>query len=245
MKILSFNAGYFLGYDGSRKDYLCNPLKGLVGTRQKYEKKRISKFQSILEEHDIVVILAQEVDQGSMRSRINGQIELLNSSNDDNYSMNSQVKYSGLLGSLPLLGGLSNGILYKKGVIENHYLQDGKKSLVQILNLDDIRILSVHLARLSSEMRMKQLEEINEIIPDEEDFLVAGDFNFHQGEKEITEACDILDCEAITAGATFPSSNPDKTLDLGLISRGIEAQIKVLDKQISDHRPILIELPDY
>lgn len=50
MKVLSFNTGYFLDYDGTYRDYIKRPWKSVLGTEKEME--NLQKFLRFVEKED-------------------------------------------------------------------------------------------------------------------------------------------------------------------------------------------------
>ncbi|MFB6114770.1 MAG: hypothetical protein ABEK04_00630, partial [Candidatus Nanohalobium sp.] len=135
---------------------------------------------------------------------------------------------------------MSNAILCKEGDVENHYLESGRKSLVQELRLDGYSVFSVHLSRFLRNVREEQLKELSDLSSGRDRFAVIGDFNFHRGhESEKAEA--ILDAEKSSPGKTFPTGDLRKSLDMAY-SSGLDVECRSLDSNVSDHRPIIIDI---
>lgn len=158
--------------------------------------------------------------------------------------MNAEAadKYSGLLRKTPFLRYMSNAVLHGNGEVENHYLKHGNKALVQELKLEDLRIFSVHLSVISPKMRQMQLEEISEITSQREKFVLAGDFNFLKGQSEIDDTVSLSEWWLSSPGETFPAKNPTKSLDMAFHSENISINTRKLDANLSDHRPIVLEI---
>lgn len=240
MRFISLNAGYFLGYNGTLEDYLRHPLRAFLGDSV-VQSRRSERFNRLLEQTDPYAVFMQEVDQGSIRGSEDTAPEHLATQSSEDLEAFSSTKYTGLVGSLPFTGYMSNAVLYSEGKLKNHYLSVGMKSLVQELALDDFSVFSVHLARFGSSTRMEQIREIKEILADRDEFVLLGDFNFHNP-TEREKASKILDTAPVSGGETFPAESPEKTLDLAFCSEGLEIEVEVLEKIISDHRPLIVEV---
>jgi len=240
MKILSLNAGYFLGYDGTLSDYIRHPLRGFLGDSA-IQSRRVNRFTRLVKEIEPDTVLLQEVDQGSIRSTRVSRPEEVSRQLSDGFEAFAATKYCGWVNSLPFLGKMSNAIVYREGKLKNHYLETGRKSLVQEISLEGYSIFSVHLARFGSAVRHNQIKELEKIVHERDEYVVAGDFNFHN-KGEAQQASDVLKAEASTDGETFPVKNPRKTLDMAFSSKGLDVDLEVLDRKISDHRPLVIDV---
>lgn len=236
MKILSLNAGYFLGYDGYARNYIRHPLRGVFG-QKKVQEESVGEFSDILENEDPRAVLLQEIDTGSIRTIKEALPQNISKMNSD-----AANKYSGLFSKTPFLRHMSNAVLHTNGEVENQYLKHGNKALVQELRLKDLSIFSVHLSVLSPKIRQKQLKEISDITSERQKFVLAGDFNFLKGQSEIDNAVSSTNWQLSCPGETFPAKNPTKPLDMAFHSENISINTRTLDANLSDHRPIIIEI---
>lgn len=239
MKLLSLNAGYFLGFDGTLRDYVRHPLRTVIGSSVE-SSLSAEKFNMLVDDVDPEAVLLQEIDQGSIRSSSTSVPSSLENQLSEEFRAHPHTKYGGLVGNLPFTSKMSNSILTKNGNVENHFLDNGTKNLVQELSLNGVSIFSVHLSRFGGRVRKNQIKEIAEITERRDSYIVAGDFNFMK-DSEITHAEDALG-QKISPGKTFPAKNPSKALDMAFKSGNISVEAKSLDKSISDHRPIVIEI---
>jgi endonuclease/exonuclease/phosphatase family metal-dependent hydrolase len=241
VKILSFNTGYFLDYDGTHSDYLKRPWKGLLGSKK--EMANLDKFCELVDSVDPDAVLTQEVDGGSMRSSLKGQQNYLYEKLDT-FDSAFHSKYRGkLFPRLPMLRFMGNSVFFRNGQIENHELSIGRKNLVQELKVDDISIFSLHLSTFGGWVRRRQVEEIHKLAQGRDDYVLAGDLNFHKGRREINYLEKLLGQKVHSPGETFPAKNPNRKLDLVTASEGLEVKnIQRLQKTFSDHRPILFEI---
>ena len=240
MKILSLNAGYFLGYDGTLRDYLMHPLRGVKGDNM-VQNRRTEKFTHLVEDTDPDAVLLQEVDQGSVRGCRASEPDKIVDQLSGSFEAFTATKYSGWMKKTPFTSKMSNAVLYREGKMKNHYLGMGTKSLVQELAFEDFSVFSVHLSRFGSALRSKQIHEIRKLADERDEYVVAGDFNFHNS-GEMENAAEILDAESFSDGETFPVVRPRKALDMAFRSEGLKVEADVLDKRISDHRPIMLEI---
>lgn len=254
MKILSCNAGYLLDYDGSLREYALKPHRGLLGSDAAEERATERLADVIAEEHPDVVCLL-EVDQGSMRTITEGQVTRLAEMLTDrglDYHARADAKYGdgNVLGQLPVLSHLSNGLLVSDdldAVIEAHYLDTGPKRLVTEVRLGALSIFGVHLA-MSGRGRRKQLDEIAAIVAERERVVVCGDFNAYDGLDAVQDALQETGLVLHNPGETVPKRPLDslvsetRTLDFFLASPEVAvSRCDVVDVQISDHRPVVME----
>jgi len=254
VKILSCNAGYLLDYDGSLREYALRPHRGLLGDDAAEERATERLADVIAEEHPDVVCLL-EVDQGSMRTMTEGQVTRLAEMLTERglaYHARADAKYGdgNVLGQLPLLSHLSNGLLVSDDLdatIEAHYLDTGPKRLVTEVRLGDLSIFGVHLA-MSGRGRRKQLDEIAAIVAERDRVVVCGDFNAYDGLDAVQDALKDTGLVLHNPGETVPKRPLDslvsetRTLDFFLASPEIAvSRCDVIDVQVSDHRPVVLE----
>ena len=241
MKLLSFNTGYFLDYDGTHSNYAKNPWKGLIGSKN--EKDNLDQFCDLINSVEPDAVLTQEVDGGSARSRLNGQHNYLNEKLDS-FKSAFHNKYRGnIFPKLPMLRFMGNSVFFKEGNVTKHNLSVGRKNLVQELKIGDISVFSLHLSTFGGWVRKRQLEEIHNIAKDRDHYVIAGDLNFHKGRKEINYLESLLGQEVHSPGKTFPAKKPNRKLDLVTASEGLKVNnISLLGETFSDHRPIKFEI---
>lgn len=157
MKVLSFNTGYFLGYSGKYREYLTKPHVSLIGRGN--EQDYLDDFVTLVESEEPDIILNQEIDGGSFRSRSSNQASAIRKKLSDNFDLTYGKKYRGqVFPRFPVLRFMGNSLIHKKGNVENHYLDSGRKGLVQELKLKNTSVFSVHLATFGKRTRKKQIE---------------------------------------------------------------------------------------
>lgn len=252
MKLLSCNAGYLLDYEGAYHEYVLRPHRGLIGSKRA-EENAISRLVEVITEEQPDVVGLVEVDQGSLRTRTDGQVADLAyrlGQQGLNYYPYAATKYGdgGVIPSLPMLQHLANGVLangeYGTGT---HYLQTGPKRLVIEVSTPEVDIFSAHLA-MSGRARRNQLDELAELVTERENPVVAGDFNTYNGLDEVREAFDGTGLTVYNPGETVPPRPLDtvvtdtRTLDFFIApSEMTVSRCEALDVQVSDHRPIVME----
>ncbi|MFB6115093.1 MAG: hypothetical protein ABEK04_02285, partial [Candidatus Nanohalobium sp.] len=96
MKILSLNAGYFLGYDGTMSDYIRHPLRAVKGDKFLTSQK-VQGFSQLVESERPDAVLMQEVDQGSIRTFRSAEPGVFSSRLSGSFESFAATKYSGLL----------------------------------------------------------------------------------------------------------------------------------------------------
>jgi endonuclease/exonuclease/phosphatase family metal-dependent hydrolase len=257
VKVLSCNAGYLLDYDGSLSGYALRPHRAMVGSPEAEERATERLVDVIADERPDVVCLL-EVDQGSVRTRTDGQVRHIADRLADrglDYRARADTKYGteNVLGQLPVLSNLSNGMLVcadLEATVERHYLDTGPKRLVTEGRVGDLSVFGVHLA-MSGRGRRRQLAEVAALVADRERVVVCGDFNAYDGLDEVRSALETVGLVLHNPGETVPERPLDslvtdtRTLDLFLTSPDIEVtRCAVIPVQVSDHRPVVLGFED-
>lgn len=237
MEILSFNAGYFLGYTGTVTDYLTHPWNAVVGAAD--EQQRLDECRDLIQDIAPDAVLLQEVDTGSLRTGTDGQVQYLCDRCPDGYDAYASTKYANrVLARMPLLQHMANGLLYRQGTVQEHYLDSGIKSLVHELQVDGMSMFSVHNARFGAWARRRQLRELAAIIDDRDRPIVIGDFNAFTGMDETNVLTERAGLQVASPGDTFPSCDPSYPLDFAAYAPDLSVECRRLDQTISDHMPI-------
>jgi endonuclease/exonuclease/phosphatase family metal-dependent hydrolase len=256
MKVLSCNAGYLLDYDGSLSGYVLRPHRAVVGS-ERAERRALDRLVDVIADEQPDVVSLVEVDQGSLRTATDGQVAAIAAACRERgleYRAHADSKYGeeGVLATLPVLEELSNGLLLRDShEAHTHYIETGPKRLVNEVELaPGLSLFVVHVAMRGS-TRRQQLEEIHGLVSDRDSAVVCGDFNAYDGLDELevlTEAGMTLH----NPGETVPKRPFDfvvtetRTLDLFLTTPDIAvSRCDVIDVQISDHRPVVLELSDW
>lgn len=242
MKVLSFNTGYFLGYEGSYLDYLKRPWMSVLGSGEEYN--NLDRLVDLVNSEDPDFILLQEVDGGSIRTSTNGQHRYLQEKLPKKYKCEFHTKYRGLLyPKLPIFRLMGNAVFYTDGEVVNHSLSTGRKNLVQEIKLDNLSIFSLHFSTVGGWIRNKQLKKIKNIAEKSKNYVLSGDLNFHKGKKERQSLEESLSNRVRSPGKTFPSENPSKKLDLVASSDRMKIKkLQDLGDRFSDHRAMTFEL---
>ncbi|ADD04594.1 endonuclease/exonuclease/phosphatase [Natrialba magadii ATCC 43099] len=259
MKILSCNAGYLLGYENVLGGYVPPPIGATLGDTIT-ERQAFRRLVSLIERERPDVVSLLEVDRGSHRTITDGQFQTLRDSLQRRglaYDGDVANKYgdSGLVQSLPFFGQLGNAVLSRANrnrTIVPHYLSAGRKRLVLEVELAaDVVLFMVHLS-LGTRSRGRQLAELATLIRDRaggREVVVTGDFNTFAATDELHEFTDQAALELQVPGETVPARPFDdwlvgsRSLDLFCCSPSLDVgRCDVLDVQLSDHRPIVLEL---
>lgn len=255
MKLLTCNAGYLLGYENVLGGYVPPPVTSLVGNAA-VEQAALEQLVQVIEREQPDVVALQEVDQGSHRTRTDGQLQAIQerlTARGLSYGGEAVTKYGDepVVAGLPFYRDLGNAVLTRSArPTRQHFLSTGRKRLVLETELAGARLFTVHLS-LRAGTRAAQLEELAEIVTDSDDgrpVIVAGDFNAFGGPVELADFTEATGLECRSPGPTVPERPFDelfvdsRQLDLVCCSPSLTVdRCSVLDEQISDHRPIVLE----
>lgn len=105
-------------------------------------------------------------------------------------------------------------------------------------------IFMVHLGLLSSSLRQRQMNELTEILKEcDRPYIVCGDFNIYKGLSEVNYFIKRNGLKLVGSGATFPSINPRRRIDLIMVRDSIRIKAAgVYHVLFSDHLPIWVEI---
>lgn len=263
MKVLSANAGYLLGYQTVAGGYVPSPTGALFGDAR-LERQKLAQVASLVERERPDVVSLLEVDRGSHRTATDGQVQRLLDTLEA-----SGAEYAGTVAnkygegrlheSLPFFGNLANAVLTRSTADvmadahtpRTHYLSAGRKRLVLEVPVDPQTVVfAVHLS-LGGRSRARQLAELATLLEERAEgrsVVVTGDFNTFDGTAELAPITGRLDLEPRVPGETVPARPLDgllvesRSVDLFLTSPGVSVdRCEVLDLQISDHRPVVLE----
>ncbi|GAB3025138.1 endonuclease/exonuclease/phosphatase family protein [Natronobiforma cellulositropha] len=256
MKLLTCNAGYLLGYENVLWGYVPPPVGSVLGDTA-VERRSLERLCALIERERPDVVSLLEVDQGSHRTVTDGQFETLRERLTERglaYGGRVANKYgeAGVVPSLPFFGHLGNAVLYRSDrTTRTHYLSAGRKRLVLEVELTSETVLFVVHLSLGARSRRRQLRELAELVEtraDGREVIVTGDFNSFDGSDGVGGFAETAGLEAQVPGETIPSRPLDdllvssRTLDLFFCSPELPVErCDVLDVQLSDHRPIVLE----
>jgi endonuclease/exonuclease/phosphatase family metal-dependent hydrolase len=246
MKVLSFNVGYFLGFQ-SQREWLRRPHRLFIGNRTS-ERARIGMLIDLLEEENPDAFALQEVDRGSIRSSFIDQhrviVDRLQEAGLD-YEHRADTKYgeSTITTRIPVLRNMSNSIFWSSGTGAGRYLSNGTKRLVHMVSSENApTVLSVHLSKTSG-TRAEQLKELAQMVDNHEEVLLMGDFNVKDTDEfhPLTEGADL---DLYVPGKSFSTAYPTYAFDVFLTSCGLSVErCEVLtDMRFSDHMPVVAEI---
>lgn len=255
MKFLTCNAGYLLGYENVLGGYVPPPVTSLVGN-DAVEQAALKRLITVIEREEPDVVSLLEVDQGSHRTRTDGQLTAIQrrlAERGQPYAGTVETKYGAepVVANLPFYRQLGNAVLTRSDrPTTSHALSAGRKRLVLETDLGSVRLFTVHLS-LRARTRHRQLEELADIVTSDSDgrpTIVAGDFNAFGGPSELEVLTRRAGLECRTPGPTIPSRPLDglfldsHSLDLFCCSPSLSVErCAVIDEQVSDHRPVVLE----
>lgn len=256
MKLLTCNTGYLLGYENVLWGYAPQPVNSLVGNHR-VERRTLKQLVTLIDRERPDVVSLLEVDRGSHRTATEGQLQTLLDALDNrglNYWGAGANKYAerGLVTALPFFGHLGNAVLARApGSVTRHYLSSGRKRLVIELSLgQDAVLFMVHLS-LGTRSRRRQLRELTDLIDgraDGRDVIVTGDFNTFDEPEVLETFAQDTGLDAQIPGETVPGRPLDtlfidsRCIDLFFCSPSVNVdRCDVIDEQVSDHRPVVME----
>ena len=231
LSIMSFNIRHGKGMDG------------------KVDFARIAKEISLVQP-DVVAL--QEVDKGTERvGGADSPKTIARLAGDYAGYFASAMDYDG--------GKYGNAILTKKPPVHStYYALPGSEEprVVLILEFEDFYFGSVHMS-LDKDSRIDACRKLAQIakkcINKDKLFFLAGDFNLEPNSMEMRILAESFSVLSAFEVKTFPSDNPDRTLDYIMVYRGgagksflkklEKGQIGVAswvqpEKEASDHRPV-------
>ena len=246
MKIISSNADYFLGFDGSFLKYLLYSRRA-VRANGNSEIDDMEELKEIVKEEEPDLVTLQEVDQGSIRTNTEGHIdrfaqELERDGIKYQYRVDNKYGPDNLFSKLPIMKHMSNAVLYRSGEVKDLYFSSGTKQLFHESVIDGISVFSVHLPVLKH-TRKKQIRELADVASKRDKVIVCGDFNNYWGIGELEYLQKHAGLEVHDPGPTNPSHRPSRHLDMFLTSGNLDVnRSKVIESTFSDHRPVMLEV---
>lgn len=188
------------------------------------------------------IVALQEVDGGSLRSGFINQLQHL--AHEAGFSFcHQQVNRD-----LGRLGQYTNGLMarFAPFEVEEHQLPGlrGRGAIVARFGSSDapLLVLNLHLA-LSVRGRNQQLSYVRQLIGDAKQVVLMGDLNCSHEELLRSPMGDAKWQWTYGDLNTYPSWRPVRRLDHILVSPGIRIHhVSVLDCQLSDHRPVVMDI---
>ena len=239
LRLLSFNIQ--VGIQTRKyRHYLTNGWKHVLphATRA----RNLRDIADLASTYDVVAL--QEVDSGSLRSGFINQVEYMADCAQFPYW------YAQLNRDLGPIAQHGNGVLSRiepKGM-EDHKLPGiipGRGAIVLRIPYagQEIMVVLLHLS-LGERSRQQQLEYVANLIDGVKNVIVMGDYNSPVS-KLLLES-PLADTELMPPEEmqpTYPAWRPSLALDHVLCSPSLKVEdYDVLDCQVSDHRPVAVQL---
>lgn len=209
----------------------------------------ISKAAEVIKNNNPDVVLLQEVDNKTKRSKRKDLATELACKTDMAPIFGKSISYQG--------GAFGNAILTKYPVMKSevHLLpfvagteqRSVLEALISINNDEVIRVASTHFDHLEdNRLRVKQSEYLNKILNDSIPTVLAGDLNAPPNTEEIGVFRKDWNFSFKDSAFTFPSEEATKKIDYILTRplgswKLVKAEI-IKDSITSDHFPILTTL---
>lgn len=245
--ILGLNAGYFLGYTGRLRAYAHHPLRGVIGDRAQ-EQDGLDRFADLITQHDPDIIGIVETDQGSVRTRTDGQLNaIMHRLGDDGpgYVASSGLKYRDdpITNRIPVLRHMANAAMVRDGTVRTHRLHRGWKRLLLEVRYAGLSVFIAHLPLAPfRRTQQHQLREIAGMMADRDHAVLYGDLNIHD-DGRLAVLRERAGATIHCPDPTYPAYDPQRCLDRVITGPGVTLEDEqVLDTVISDHLPVLAEV---
>jgi endonuclease/exonuclease/phosphatase family metal-dependent hydrolase len=235
-KILLINLSYCIGVNGFFWQYIAK-FHRYIFLPKIVERRILQELKDIIAKEDPDMICLVEIKQGK-------QIKALIDEEYPFYDMKTKYGEKSILRKTPFFYNKGNAFIAKEDFLfKLHYLKNGTKKLVyEIILPNKISLLLAHFS-LGKRSRKKQLESIARLDLENKKRILCGDFNIFKGLGELDGLLEEGNLKIIDSNPTFPAYKPSKFLDLFLCSKKMKAKVRVLDDQISDHLPVILEIP--
>lgn len=220
--------------------YITNSWKHVLPHPER--EQNLDTIAQLVKDYDIVAL--QEVDAGSLRTGFMNQTQYIAEKagfpywhHVTNRNLGKIAQHSlGLISRLPL----AEVNKYKlPGLIP------GRGAMIIELDSaeDTVAIICAHLA-LGQRTRKKQLAYLHAVVAEYKHVILMGDLNCTSDSEEMSYLTDCMGLQPAIQGLfTFPSWNPDRSLDHILMSAGLTIEnAKVVRHGCSDHLPVAIEV---
>ena len=234
LKILLLNLGYCTGLNGSLQHYFLRFYRYLY-TPRNIQNGILQKLRNIIarEQPDLCCLL--EITKPQMKTLLNKQYRYPMLENK--YGKKSMLYY------LPVFRKKCNGFLARKGVpFKRYFFRHGTKKLVYAISLpNNLTVVMAHFSLIRS-TREKQFKEVKQLITGKKKAIVCGDFNIFDGLEEVAPLLEQTNMRIMQTDVTFPAYKPKRALDLFICSKNLKTSCTVLNDQLSDHLPVVLEV---
>lgn len=245
MRILFWNIGYAPGLNGSLRDY---STKGhhLLRLSERRQRRVIDDIVETISGLSPDLALYAEISLSSGKKSKFNQHDYLVTSLANVVISHAASKYnSPVVGSLPLHKGNANGfVAWHPCEFDTIHLTAGKKTLVYVIKIKKITVVMVHLS-LKYSCRKKQLQELAALVNRiSGPVILCGDMNIFRGFSELTAFIKETGFHLPKdMPLTFPAFNPKLSLDICLVRDCGPIPLSSPASILSDHAPLVIELP--
>ncbi|EKE11696.1 MAG: hypothetical protein ACD_15C00037G0025 [uncultured bacterium] len=235
-KILLINLSYCIGVNGFFWQYIAK-FHRYIFLPKIVERRILQKLKDIIAKENPDMICLVEIKKGK-------QIKALIDEEYSFYDVKTKYGERSFLRKTPFFYNKGNAFIAKEDFLfKLHYLKSGTKKLVyEIILPNKVSLLLAHFS-LNKRARKKQFEAIGKLDLENKKKIICGDFNIFKGFTELEALLEKSDLKIIDSSPTFPAYKPSKFLDLFLCTKSIQAKVRVLDDQISDHLPAILEIP--
>ncbi len=234
-KILLLNLGYCTKLNGSTRDYITKFHRYSLLSKRK-EAEVLDELKKLIFEEKPDLICLTEIKKGK-------QILSFANNNYPFYDIANKYGKKSFLRKIKPFEIRGNAIIAKESLIfKKHYLKNGtKKLLYEVILPNNTSLFLVHFS-LNKKVRAKQFEEIHQTFKKIESKIVCGDFNIFKGLIEINSLMEKSNLRLSCKEPTFPAFKPKKNLDIFLLSKDLKTKTRVLNNQLSDHLPVILEM---
>jgi len=239
IKIAYFNVQSGVGTTKGYLHYLTSFWKYFLPHSQ----NEIVRTAEFINSEGINVITFSEIDGGSLRSEYINQVKLI--SNLTNLKINKFFPTYQIMGVLNQ--GNSINTKYPILVTKNHKLRGTgePRYLGETMLLIDEKKVTILVTQLSLEKnnRINQIEDIANIINKMKGpIILSGDFNTE--DKLELDIMNKTRLKKVVNLKTYPSWNPNKSLDYILLSEefDVKRSYSLKSIKVSDHLPLIVEI---
>ena len=221
----------------------------------------LSRVTQFIRDHELDLILLQEVDRGTTRSGGIDQITLLADSLDYHWAFGETLAFQGGQYGIAVLSRwpLHADTLLRLPVDPPQERAGGayepRGALYVVLNtpVGRLHVFNTHLDPSPNDHH--RIQEVETLVQSATDpsasngyVLIGGDFNSEPETRTISRMTEIgffdsFDLCGSGPGGTYPTTDPVKRIDYLFTSRNISCtEALVVDYRASDHRPLVVSI---